>query len=99
MGQCLEVSRGDLGVTRMAAAGTGPPRAGEALFTVERFGLSANNITYAALGDTLRYWDLFPAEPGWGRIPVWGTCGSAPAGCRASSRDAAPSGCARWPPR
>lgn len=72
MGQCLEVSRGDLGVTRMAAAGTGPPRAGEALFTVERFGLSANNITYAALGDTLRYWDLFPAEPGWGRIPVWG---------------------------
>jgi hypothetical protein len=36
MGQCLEVSRGDLGVTRMAAAGTGPPRAGEALFTVER---------------------------------------------------------------
>jgi hypothetical protein len=56
----------------MAAAGTGPPRAGEVLFTVERFGLSANNVTYAALGDALRYWDLFPAEPGWGRIPVWG---------------------------
>ena len=48
MGQCLEVSRGDLGVTRMAGAGTGPPRAGEALFTVERFGLSANNNKAAA---------------------------------------------------
>jgi hypothetical protein len=21
---------------------------------------------------TLRYWDVFPAEPGWGRIPAWG---------------------------
>jgi hypothetical protein len=41
------------------------------LFEVERFGFSANNITYALLGETGRYWDLFPAEPGWGRIPVW----------------------------
>jgi hypothetical protein len=72
MGHCLEVSRGDLGVTRMAGSGAGPPREGEVLFTVERFGLSANNITYAALGDALRYWDLFPAEPGWGRVPAWG---------------------------
>jgi hypothetical protein len=42
------------------------------LFDVERFGLSANNVTYAVLGDALRYWDVFPAEPGWGRIPAWG---------------------------
>lgn len=72
MGNCLEVSRGDLGVTRMAASRAGPPGEGEVLFAVERFGLSANNVTYAALGDALRYWDLFPAEAGWGRIPVWG---------------------------
>jgi hypothetical protein len=72
MGHCLEVSRADPGVMRIAGAGTGPPGEGEVLFTVERFGLSANNVTYAALGDALRYWDLFPAEPGWGRVPAWG---------------------------
>jgi hypothetical protein len=72
MGRCLEVRRGDLGTTRITGTGPISPGDGEVLFTVERFGLSANNVTYAALGDTLRYWDLFPAEPGWGRIPAWG---------------------------
>ena len=69
---CLEVSRADLALTRVTQAELGPPRPGEALFEVERFGFSANNVTYALLGEALRYWDLFPAEPGWGRIPVWG---------------------------
>ena len=71
-GYCFEVRREDLTDTRMTGTGTGPPGEGEVLFAVERFGLSANNVTYAALGDALRYWELFPAEPGWGRIPVWG---------------------------
>ena len=67
----LEVSRADLGVTRLIRAGLTSPEPGEVLFEVERFGLSANNVTYALLGDALRYWDLFPAAPGWGRVPVW----------------------------
>jgi Protein of unknown function (DUF2855) len=71
-GRCFEVSRADLGVTRIAEEEARAPGEGEVLFAVERFGLSANNVTYAALGDALRYWDLFPAEPGWGRVPVWG---------------------------
>ena len=45
---------------------------GAVQFTVERFGLTANNLTYAVLGDELRYWDFFPAPEGWGRIPAWG---------------------------
>jgi len=45
---------------------------GEAQLLVERFALSANNITYAILGDRLGYWRLFPAPDGWGRIPAWG---------------------------
>lgn len=44
----------------------------EAQLLVERFALSANNVTYAALGDQLGYWRLFPAPEGWGRIPAWG---------------------------
>jgi Protein of unknown function (DUF2855) len=44
----------------------------EVQMRVERFALSSNNITYAALGDQLGYWRLFPAPDGWGRIPAWG---------------------------
>jgi len=42
------------------------------LVKVDRFALTANNITYAVLGDTLKYWQLFPAPEGFGIIPVWG---------------------------
>jgi Protein of unknown function (DUF2855) len=45
---------------------------GESQLLVERFALSANNVTYAALGEQLGYWRLFPAPEGWGRIPAWG---------------------------
>ena len=69
---CFEVGRADLSVTRMTRDGLGSPQPGEALFEVERFGFSANNVTYALLGESLRYWDLFPADAGWGRVPVWG---------------------------
>ena len=42
------------------------------LVKVERFAFTANNITYATLGDQLKYWQLFPAPDGFGNIPVWG---------------------------
>jgi hypothetical protein len=42
------------------------------LVRVDRFAFTANNITYAMLGDRLRYWDLFRAPSGFGNIPVWG---------------------------
>jgi NADPH:quinone reductase-like Zn-dependent oxidoreductase len=71
-GRCFEVGQADLSATRMVEARLGPPDEGEVLFAVEKFAFSANNVTYALLGEALRYWDLFPAEPGWGRIPVWG---------------------------
>jgi hypothetical protein len=45
---------------------------GHARLRVERFGLSANNITYAMFGEGMSYWSFFPAEDGWGRMPVWG---------------------------
>lgn len=46
--------------------------AGEALLRVDRFGLTANNITYGVAGDMIGYWQFFPAEGDYGRIPVWG---------------------------
>ena len=46
--------------------------AGQVLLKVHRFSFTANNITYAAMGDALRYWEFFPAPTGKGIIPVWG---------------------------
>lgn len=45
---------------------------GQALLKVERFAFTANNITYAAFGEAMRYWEFFPAPEGQGQIPVWG---------------------------
>jgi hypothetical protein len=45
---------------------------GQALLGVSAFGLTSNNITYAMFGEAMSYWNFFPAEDGWGRVPVWG---------------------------
>ncbi len=48
---------------------------GELLLRISCVALSANNITYAVLGDRMGYWKFFPttaADAGWGRLPVWG---------------------------
>ncbi|MBT0587470.1 DUF2855 family protein [Alteromonas oceanisediminis] len=42
------------------------------ILQVEQFGFSANNITYALLGNRFGYWGFFPASEGFGIIPVWG---------------------------
>lgn len=54
-----------------------PPAAdGEIVVSIEAFSFTANNITYAAAGDQLGYWQFFPPSgdgaDGWGVIPVWG---------------------------
>ena len=50
--------------------------AGDIRVKVNRFAFTANNITYAAAGDMLGYWQFFPPlgddTEGWGVIPVWG---------------------------
>jgi hypothetical protein len=45
---------------------------GHVLLKVDRFALTANNISYALTGDLLGYWTFFPAGDGWGRLPVMG---------------------------
>ena len=45
---------------------------GQALLRIDTFGLTANNITYAVFGEAMSYWNFFPAEGGWGRVPMWG---------------------------
>jgi len=45
---------------------------GQVLLQVERYALTSNTITYGVVGDLLGYWQFFPAEGNWGRIPAWG---------------------------
>jgi hypothetical protein len=45
---------------------------GQVLFRVDRFAFTANNISYAWAGDLLKYWNFFPTERGWGRLPTMG---------------------------
>jgi hypothetical protein len=45
---------------------------GQVLVGVDKFAFTANNVTYARLGDQIAYWRFFPAPEGWGCIPVWG---------------------------
>src|ERR1700754_5152236 len=67
------VDRGDL--TRTTIVESALPRVteGTAVLRVDRVGLTANNVTYAVLGESFGYWQFFPAaEPGWGLVPLWG---------------------------
>jgi len=61
----------------VASDDTPSPGSGEVLLRVSRVGLTANNVTYAVLGDAMRYWEFFPPAarglgPEWGLPPLWG---------------------------
>ncbi len=45
---------------------------GQILVKVDQFAFTANNITYAAVGEVVGYWKFFPVSADWGIIPVWG---------------------------
>jgi hypothetical protein len=52
---------------------TTPLLEGQVRLAVDKFALTANNITYAVVGDQMQYWNFFPShEDGIGRVPVWG---------------------------
>jgi len=70
----FEVKRADLHECRVVDEEPPDLAPGQALLRVDRFALTTNNVTYAVMGDALKYWDFFPAsDPDtWGRIPVWG---------------------------
>lgn len=68
----LAVARDNLSRTELTETDLPTVGAGEALLRVDRIGLTANNVTYALLGESFHYWDFFPTRPGWGMVPLWG---------------------------
>ena len=71
-GLVFEVEKADWKRTRFVEGPVPELAPGQVLFRVDRFALTANNISYALSGDLLGYWRFFPCEAGWGRIPVMG---------------------------
>ena len=73
----LQVRKNQLPSTRLQ---TGPDVAladGQVRVRIDNFALTSNNITYAAFGDAMNYWQFFPVPAdadgtAWGCIPVWG---------------------------
>lgn len=73
----LLVRKAALAQTKLVPGSDAPLAEGEARLKVDLFSLTANNVTYGAAGDFLKYWQFYPSsEEGWGRVPVWGfaTC-------------------------
>jgi hypothetical protein len=69
----IHVSKDDLKTVRAVSVSPAPLADGAARLQIKLFGLSANNITYAAMGTgPLGYWDFFPGPVGWGCPPGWG---------------------------
>ena len=66
------VRKDALATTELREATDAPLADGRIRLAIDRFSFTANNVSYAATGDTLNYWAFFPAPEGWGRIPVWG---------------------------
>ncbi len=70
----LEVDRSDVGTTRLVEADNDALGDGQVRLNIDRFAITANNITYAVFGDILGYWDFFPTADGieFGRVPAMG---------------------------
>ncbi len=69
----FQVRKGKLTETRLHSAPDSALAEGQIRLQVEGFALTSNNITYAAFGDAMNYWQFYPvADAGWGCIPVWG---------------------------
>lgn len=69
----LEVNRTAIGETRLTEIDLPALADGQVRLRIERFAVTANNVTYAMFGDMLGYWDFFPTgDAGWGRVPAMG---------------------------
>jgi len=69
----LLVNKQDLRVARIDQVQPASLALGHARLKLDLFGLTSNNITYAAMGTgSLGYWDFFPGTDDWGRPPCWG---------------------------
>src|SRR5688500_1365525 len=69
----LHVRKDSLAQARLVTKEDPAIAPGQVRVRVDSFSLTANNVTYAAFGDLMHYWQFYPSqEEGWGIVPVWG---------------------------
>jgi len=73
MMQSLWVKKNELAQSQWHDSDAPSLAGGQILLAVEKYALTANNITYAVVGDGFGYWNFFPTgDDEWGIVPVWG---------------------------
>ncbi len=70
----LEIRRSSIGDAEVHEEPVGELHDGQIRLRIDRFAVTANNVSYAGAGDMLGYWDFFPSsDPStWGRVPAVG---------------------------
>ncbi len=69
----LHIRKTQFATTQLDTQDDAPLAAHQVRVRIDAFALTSNNITYAAFGDFLNYWQFFPTgQDDWGVIPVWG---------------------------
>jgi Protein of unknown function (DUF2855) len=73
MSQIVHVEKANIGSVALKDAALPPLGEGAARLKVESFAVTANNVTYAVIGDMFGYWNFFPTGvEGRGIVPMWG---------------------------
>jgi hypothetical protein len=72
MSRTVQVKRDAITETRVVDLDQLPLGDGEVRLKIESFSVTANNVTYAVVGDAFGYWNFFPGEGEWGVVPMWG---------------------------
>lgn len=72
MEHALEVERAAIATTRTVELDRTPLEVNQVRLRIDRYAVTANNITYAVFGDVLAYWEFFPAELPFGQVPAMG---------------------------
>lgn len=71
----VHVRKNELAHAQLVEVPSGELAEGAIRLMVESFSVTANNITYAVVGDGFGYWNFFPPktdEDGLGIVPMWG---------------------------
>ncbi len=68
----LLVDRQDIRRTQLETAPAAVLIDGQVRVRIDRYAMTANNVTYAATGEALKYWQFFAAPAPWGVVPCWG---------------------------
>ena len=73
MPQIVHVEKANIANCTLVDQALPPLGENQVRLKVESFAVTANNVTYAVIGDMFGYWNFFPAgTEGQGVVPMWG---------------------------